>query len=139
VKQFFGLPGFLAAMAPADQAWIRSLRARAPELEARYPRDFKDYEDGFEFGAEKVLADQMETDLPKTANRLDTAFFVIQGRDDVMTPTKAAIDHLECVKAPKRELILIPDAGHFAFMTSADAFLAALVDKVRPVAIARGA
>jgi pimeloyl-ACP methyl ester carboxylesterase len=43
------------------------------------------------------------------------------------------------VKAPVKKLVLIPDAGHFAFMTATDAFLGALTDEVRPVAIARGA
>ncbi len=36
------------------------------------------------------------------------------------------------VKAPQKTLVLIPDAGHFAFMTAPDAFLAALTAKVRP-------
>jgi hypothetical protein len=36
-------------------------------------------------------------------------------------------------------LILIPDAGHFAFMTASRAFLAVLTDQVRSVAIKRGA
>ena len=38
-----------------------------------------------------------------------------------------------------RSEILIPNAGHFAFMTSPTAFLAALTARVRPVAIKRGA
>jgi pimeloyl-ACP methyl ester carboxylesterase len=36
-------------------------------------------------------------------------------------------------------LILIPNAGHFAFLTGPDKFLEALTSKVRPIAIARGA
>jgi hypothetical protein len=43
------------------------------------------------------------------------------------------------VKAPKKELILIANAGHFAFMTASDKFLEALISKVRPIAIRRGA
>jgi pimeloyl-ACP methyl ester carboxylesterase len=43
------------------------------------------------------------------------------------------------VKAAKKELVLIPNAGHFVWMTAPDKFLDALVSKVRPVAIARGA
>jgi pimeloyl-ACP methyl ester carboxylesterase len=81
----------------------------------------------------------MATDLPMTAHKIDTAFFVIQGQDDVITPTKAAIDYFNSVAAPRKDLILIPDAGHFAFMTAPMAFLAALTDKVRPVSIKRGA
>jgi pimeloyl-ACP methyl ester carboxylesterase len=139
-KQYFMFTKDLrAAMAPADQAWLRSLHATAPALMASDPKDFQNLIDGMGFSAEHVLPDQMATDLPMTAGKIDTAFFVIQGKDDVITPTNAATGYFARVDAPKKELILIPDAGHFAFMTAPDAFLAALIDKVRPVAIARGA
>ncbi|THD50675.1 alpha/beta hydrolase [Phenylobacterium sp.] len=128
-----------AAMAPSDRAWIKSLRADFPALTASDPKDFQDFLTGFAFSAEAVLPDQMKADLPVTASRLMTAVFFIQGRDDVVTPTEPAVAYFEGLTAPKKELILIPDAGHFAFMTAPDAFLAALTDKVRPVAIARGA
>ncbi len=127
------------AMAPSDQAWLQSLRARLPALKADHPKDAKDLIEGMEFSAREVLPDQMATDLPATTNRIDTAFFVIQGQDDVVTPTKAAVDYMDRVKAPAKDLILIPDAGHFAFMTQPAPFLAALVGRVRPVALARGA
>lgn len=126
------------AMAPSDKAWIQGLRAQLPALQAKYPKDMQDYQDGFQFSIDHALPDQMKLDLPKTASTIDTAFFIIQGRDDIMTPTSAAVDYFNLVKAPKKELVLIPDAGHFAFMTAPDAFLAALVEKVRPVAIAYG-
>ena len=73
------------------------------------------------------------------AAEIGTAIFVIQGRDDVTTPTKAAIEYFERVKAPKKVLILLAGAGHFAFMRDPVAFLAALIHKVCPVAIMRGA
>ena len=125
--------------APSDVAWIKSLRADVPRLKAAYPKDFKDFEEGFEFSVEKAVPDQIKTDLPATASRIGTAFFVIQGRDDLLTPTADAVAYFNGVTAPKKQLILIPDAGHFAFMTAPAAFLDALIDKVRPVAIARGA
>jgi pimeloyl-ACP methyl ester carboxylesterase len=129
----------MPAMAAADRAWIQSLRADAPALKAAHPRDFQDFEDGFRFSAARALPDQMRTDLPTTAKTFAVAFFVIQGRDDVMTPTRAAVDYFNVVTAPTKELVLIPDAGHFAFMTAPEAFLAALINKVRPVAVASGA
>lgn len=128
-----------AAMAPSDQAWLKSLRARLPALKATQPKDVQDLIGGMEFSARQVLPDQMAADLPATAGHIDTAFFVIQGQDDVVTPTKAAISYVELVRSPKKELILIPNAGHFAYMTHPAEFLAALVGKVRPAAIARGA
>lgn len=136
-KQAFAI-NIQAAMAPTDQAWIQELRAQASELRAKYPKDFQDFVDGFKFSAERALPYQMKANLPKTASKFDTAFFIIQGQDDVITPTKAAVNYFNGVTAPMKELILIPDAGHFAFMTASDEFLTALITKVRPVAIKRG-
>jgi pimeloyl-ACP methyl ester carboxylesterase len=136
-KQAFSV-NIWPAMAPSDKAWIQSLRAQLPALQAKYPKDMQDYQDGFQFSIDHALPDQMKLDLPKTAATIDTAFFIIQGKDDIMAPTPAAVDYFNLVKAPKKELVLIPDAGHFAFMTAPDAFLAALTGKVRPVAIADG-
>jgi pimeloyl-ACP methyl ester carboxylesterase len=125
--------------APSDVAWIKSIRADVPRLKADYPKDFKDFEDGFAFSVDKAVPDQIKTDLPATASRIETAFFVIQGQGDLITPTSDAVDYFNMVKAPKKELVLIPDSGHFAYMTSPQLFLAALTEKVRPVAISRGA
>lgn len=136
--QFFSL-NTRSIWAAEDLAWIKHLRSEWPEIQARDPKDAKDLEEGMEFSGEKVQPDQFATNLPKTACKIDTAFFVIQGQDDVITPTQAAIDYYDCVKAPKKELVLIPNAGHFAWMTAPDKFLQALISKVRPVAVARGA
>ncbi len=130
---------FRSLWPPADQEWLQHLRSQAAELTARQPEQFKNLEGGMEFTAEHVLADQITTDLPQTACNVQTAYFVIQGQDDVITPTKAASTYFNCVKSPKKELILIPNAGHFAWMTASDTFLEALTSKVRPIAIARGA
>lgn len=139
-KQYFVFTASLgSAMAPSDQAWLQSLRARLPALKATQPKDVQDLIGGMEFSAKQVLPDQMAADLPASAHRIDTAFFVIQGGEDVITPTQAAIDYVRKVKSPHKELILIPNAGHFAFMTHPGEFLAALTGKVRPVAVARGA
>jgi pimeloyl-ACP methyl ester carboxylesterase len=139
-QQYFDFTKSLgAAMPPADQAWLKLLRASTPTSLDVDPEDFQNLIDGMGFSAEHLLPDQMATDLPMTASEIGTAFFVIQGRDDVTTPTKAAIEYFERVKAPKKELILLASAGHFAFMTDPAAFLAALINKVRPVAVMRGA
>jgi len=124
---------------PPDQAWLQHLRSQLPELQASNPEQSKYLEEGMKFQSEHVLHDQLAINLPKTACEIQTAYFVIQGRDDIVTPTQAVIDYFKCVKAPKKELILIPNAGHFAFMTAAGEFLELLKSKVRPVALARGA
>jgi pimeloyl-ACP methyl ester carboxylesterase len=139
-QQYFDFTkGLGAAMPTADQAWLKSLRASTPASLGIDPKDFQDLIDGMDFSAEHLLPDQMATDLPMTASEIGTAIFIIQGRDDVTTPTKAAVEYFERVTAKKKELILLTGAGHFAYMTDPVAFLAALIDKVRPVAIIRGA
>jgi proline iminopeptidase len=136
---FLGKYNFRSLWAPSDQDWLRHLRSQAAELKAREPEQFKNLEDGMQFTSEHVVPDQIATDLPNTACDIHTAYFLIQGQDDVITPTQAAVDYFKCIKAPKKELILIPNAGHFAFMTDSGEFLEALTTKVRPVAIGRGA
>jgi proline iminopeptidase len=136
---FLNKYNFHSLWAPSDQEWLQHLRSQAGELKAREPEQLKNLEDGMQFTAEHVLPDQIATNLPKTACNIRTAYFMIQGQDDVITPTQAAIDYFQCIKAPKKKLILIPNAGHFAFMTDSDKFRQALTTEVRPVAIARGA
>ena len=135
---FLGKFNFRSLWAPSDQEWLQHLRSQADELKAKEPEQFKNLEEGMEFTGEHVLPDQIATNLPKTACSIETAYFVIQGQDDAITPTQAVVDYFKCVKAPKKELILIPDAGHFAFMTASGKFLQALTTKVRPVAVAHG-
>jgi len=136
---FLGKYNFRSLWAPSDQDWVQHLRSQAAELRAREPEQLKNLEDGMQFTGEHVVPDQIVTDLAKTACDIHTAYFVIQGQDDVITPTQAAVDYFNRVKAPKKELVLIPNAGHFAFMTASNEFLGLLNSKVRPVALARGA
>ena len=72
------------------------------------------------------------------ALHIGTEIFITQGADDVITPVAGARDYFAKITTPHKEFIAVPDAGHFAFMTSG-AFLPALRDKVRPVGLARGA
>jgi pimeloyl-ACP methyl ester carboxylesterase len=123
----------------SDQDWLRHLRSQLPELQAKEPEQSKYLEEGSMFQGEHVLPDQVATNLPKTACNLNIAYFVIQGRDDIVTPTQAVVQYFTCVKAPKKELILIANAGHFAFMTASNKFLQSLTSRVRPTAINRGA
>lgn len=138
-QQYFSFSkNLFSGMAPSDQAWLKYLRASTPKSLGISREDFKNLIDGMDFSGQHLLPDQIATDLPKTAADLGTAVFIIQGRDDVITPTSAAVQYFNVIKAPMKKLILI-DGGHFAFMTDEKAFLKALVQNVRPVAIRHGA
>lgn len=139
-RQYFQFTrGLRAAWPAADQAWLKSLRASTPASLGVDDKDFQDLGAGMEFTARRVLPDQMATDLLTTATEIGIPFFVIQGREDITTPTPAAVAYFNKVKAPAKALVLIEGAGHFAFMTHSGEFLAALIDKVRPAALSRGA
>jgi pimeloyl-ACP methyl ester carboxylesterase len=138
-QQYFDFSQNLrSVMAPSDQVWLGGLRGKFAELMKSDPKDAQDLGDGMEFSGKSVLPDQVATDLAATATHIDTAFFVLEGDNDVITPTSAAVDYFNAVTAPVKKLDLIPNAGHFAFMTSPD-FLPFLLKDVRPVAIKRSA
>lgn len=139
-KQYFSYMKYLSTvMAPSDRRWLESLRGGLPALEAHYPKETRDLLAGMRFSGARLWKYETSEDLPETARRLDVPFFVIIGRHDVMTPTPLAVRYFKLVQAPYKQLVLIPHAGHFAFMTSPKVFLGALVHLVRPIAIAHGA
>jgi len=126
-------------MDAADRDWIAGLRASTAASLGVNQADLDAMNDGMRFTGEHVFPDQKATNLPATATDIRVPFFVIQGRDDTFAPTAPAIEYFNAVRAPAKELIVIENAGHFAFMTHPREFLSALVDKVRPVALSNGA
>jgi pimeloyl-ACP methyl ester carboxylesterase len=122
-------------MTPADAKWfedlLRIVRADPSITEA----DLQAWGEGMEFSGRTTLKAMLATELPTTARVFQLPFFVIQGKEDMATPTAVAIKYFNAVKAPKKKLILIENAGHFALVTHRAEFLAALVKEVRPIAI----
>ena len=63
--------------------------------------------------------------------------FVIQGADDDIEPAALAKSYVEAIRAPQKQFIEIPGAGHTVSMTFGDYFLKQLIELVRPLATAR--
>jgi pimeloyl-ACP methyl ester carboxylesterase len=59
---------------------------------------------------------------------------VIQGAEDVTTPTVLAREWLQSIQAPHKEFVTIEGAGHFAMFVKRDEFLRLMVAKVLPLA-----
>jgi pimeloyl-ACP methyl ester carboxylesterase len=127
-----------SVMAPTDLAYLKAQQWNAPALARAYPKEGPDVGAGAKFSRPLLWPYVIKADLPKTAGTIDTAFFVIQGQDDVLAATRQAVDYFHVVKAPYKHLTIVPHAGHFALMTAPNAFLDVLAKKVRPVAMARG-
>jgi pimeloyl-ACP methyl ester carboxylesterase len=48
---------------------------------------------------------------------------VIQGNDDLFTPTGPVKDYFDKITAPRKKLVTIENAGHFAFVTNKNRFI----------------
>ena len=120
---------------PADDAkWFQELREIA-KSDPQFTDEFlKTFGEGMKYSGQTTVGAMLATELPTTANRLEVPFFLIQGKDDMVTPTSVALQYFNVVKAPKKKLILIDHAGHFALVTHREEFLMALVKYVRPLA-----
>jgi pimeloyl-ACP methyl ester carboxylesterase len=75
----------------------------------------------------------MTYDARRLGTRFDVPFFLFQGEGDVITLTELATEYLAEIEAPKKDLALIKDAGHFAAFTQPDQFLTELLTRVRPL------
>jgi pimeloyl-ACP methyl ester carboxylesterase len=127
------------AICDSDKQWLASLPGKAKSSGQVSEKDFAALVGGMDFSGPLLLKDQMSTDLLKSNSSLQVPFFVIQGREDMFTPTNAAMVYFAWVKAPYKKLVIIEHAGHFAFLTHKDQFLKALIEEVRPAAIRRQA
>lgn len=75
-------------------------------------------------------------DLPALGYAFPIPFFLIEGEDDRVSYTVLAKAYYDHVNAPHKEMVLIP-GGHYAAMTTPDAFRDALLSHVRPVVLDR--
>lgn len=66
---------------------------------------------------------------------LEAPFVVIQGADDIQTPTSLAAEYLEAIEAPAKRFVSLPGGGHTAVFAMREAFLQALLAHARPFAL----
>ena len=117
-------------IAPSDLAWIAKLRASIKDD----PATAELVGAGMQFSGKALVGAMLAEDLPRTVPRLAVPFIVIQGADDMITPTSVAASYVAVVQAPSKKMITIPNAGHFAIVTHVAEFRAALLRDVRPFA-----
>jgi pimeloyl-ACP methyl ester carboxylesterase len=112
-------------MSPGDIAWFTDMRTLAMangETEAT----LKATSDGMNASGAALISRMVTTDLPATATTFAVPYFVIQGRHDISAPTPVAEAYFAKVAAPKKQMVIIEDAGHFALATHQKEVLAAL-------------
>ena len=135
VDQYFSWWSIRNPYMPAsDLKWISSLDALA-KLEPELTDDYiKTMGEGMMFTGKATLHAMITTDLETSAPELAVPFVLVQGKDDMATPTAAALRYFDVVRAPAKQRVLIDGAGHFAIVTHREQFAAALDRYVLPIA-----
>jgi len=112
-------------MNASDTAWLgglRNLYNSSGETEAA----LKAIGDGSSASGSALIGATVETDLPATASSFKIPYYVIQGRYDLFAPTPLVEAYFNKVAAPRKRLVIIEDAGHFALSTHQAEVIAAL-------------
>jgi pimeloyl-ACP methyl ester carboxylesterase len=133
LEQFFAIIQLLNSHLSADDAaWNQRMQSRPPLIMTA--EELANWQAGRQASAGWLMPQVGEVDLFSTALRLEIPYIVIQGSDDIFTPTDTAIAYFEQVDAPSKELVIVEGAGHFPHLTHTDQFLSALVRTARPFA-----
>ena len=81
---------------------------------------FKAIGDGMSASDSALIGASVAEDLSAIATSFKIPYYVIQGRHDLFAPTPLVEAYFNKVSAPKKRLIIIEDAGHFALATRGD-------------------
>ncbi|HTE54809.1 MAG TPA: alpha/beta hydrolase [Kofleriaceae bacterium] len=126
-EQYFSftrpLGRFLGA---SDAAWLAGLPDLIRAAPGMTDGEMESLRGGMVLSGRVLLPTQMEERLSTEALRFDVPYYVIQGRDDLFTPTRPVEAYFQRIVAPRKQMTVLEGAGHFALVTHAPAFLAAL-------------
>jgi proline iminopeptidase len=126
VKQYFGFSRPIRQhMNASDTAWLTGLKDKylaSGETETT----LNAIGDGMNASGSALIDASVAGDLAATATSFKIPYYIIQGRHDLFTPTPLAEAYFNKVSAPKKRLIIIEDAGHFALATHQAEVIAAL-------------
>lgn len=86
-------------------------------------QDVNDEFDGEGFSGDKLVPHIKDTDPALFRATYAVPIFVIQGAEDLTSPPSLARAFVHAIRAPKKDFVLLPGAGHFGLFTRPDAFL----------------
>jgi pimeloyl-ACP methyl ester carboxylesterase len=112
-------------MNASDTAWLTGLKGLY-RTNGEPDATLEAIGEGMSASGRALIGASIATDLPATATRFKIPYYVIQGRHDLFAPTPLVEAYFNKVSAPKKRLIIIDDAGHFALATHQAEVIAAL-------------
>jgi pimeloyl-ACP methyl ester carboxylesterase len=120
-EQYFGFNKHLRKyFCDADAKWLQDLR----EFAKTAPKNETDnLVGGMNFSGQALLPFQKQENLSGKSLNFKVPYYIIQGQEDLFTPTEPAIKYFEQVRAPKKEIAIIENAGHFALVTHKQNFI----------------
>jgi len=98
-------------------------------------KDLRDYMAGLSTSQDHFRDAVEREDIPSLGISFAIPFFVFQGAVDNVTPVAPVREYVDSITAPRRELVLIANAGHNVIGTRSDEFLKLLIERVRPLAL----
>jgi pimeloyl-ACP methyl ester carboxylesterase len=98
--------------------------------------DIKDWVDAARSSTKAMLPALMSYSDDVAAPAIPVPVFFIQGEEDIQTPTVLVKSYFDRLRAPSKQLILLPGGGHSAVIAMPDVFLRELRTQVRPIAAA---
>ncbi|PEK98529.1 alpha/beta fold hydrolase [Bacillus sp. AFS017336] len=90
---------------------------------------------GMKFSGDQLFNELMNFNYEHLGTEFSIPFFIFQGDQDIITPTKNAERFLQEIEAPLKEFVYINNAGHLACFARPEQFLQELIKRVRPLAI----
>ena len=116
----------------SDQRYVKLLddfRATSPTN-----RDAADWIEGGRFSGRTVGMSLTTLDMRELGLSMPVPFFILQGQDDHITGLEPARAYASDIRAPAKGFFPI-EGGHYACFTNPDAFVGALKEKIRPLAL----
>lgn len=97
-------------------------------------KDIADWFAGQKFSIGRIYPEMMAYSDHDAARPFAVPVVIIQGDEDIQTPTVLARAWFDKLQAPEKQFVLIPGGGHTAIFMTPEAFHAVLKAHVRPLA-----
>ena len=99
--------------------------------------DLRDWFQGGSFSVDKLYVPMMAYSDRTGAPVIPVPIVIIQGDEDIQTPTVLARAYFDSLQAPSKTWVIVPGGGHNAVFAMPSEFHAALRTHARPLALAR--
>jgi len=87
---------------------------------------------GAEFSQETMWNEMLVDDLPQLGLTFAIPVVIVQGSEDLVTPTPLAREYFDQIKAPSKNFVLLEGTGHLSLIAEPQRFLQALIDHAEP-------